>query len=92
MNYELYVLPIFRQCGDERSFAGTAFCVDGYLITAGHVLNKVQTYYVRNGSDWHPLLHELWIPRQYPDADKRGYDVALYPAAGLHTVPRAQGA
>ena len=78
-------MPIFRQCGDERSFAGTAFCVDDYLITAGHVLNKVQTYYVRNGDDWHPLQHELWIPRQFPDADKRGYDVALYPIPGLQS-------
>ena len=76
-------MPIFRKCGDERSFAGTAFCVDGYLVTAGHVLNMVQTYYVRNGNDWHPLQHELWIPRQFPDTDKRGYDVALYPIPGL---------
>ena len=78
-------MPIFRKCGDERSFAGTAFCVDGYLVTAGHVLNMVQTYYVRNGNDLHPLQHELWIPRQFPDTDKRGYDVALYPIPGLES-------
>ena len=38
MNDELshYVMPLFRRMGDERSFAGTAFCVDDYLITAKH--------------------------------------------------------
>ena len=50
-----YIMPLFRQCGDERSFAGTAFCIDDYLITAGHVINTEATYYLRNGQDWHPL-------------------------------------
>ena len=30
-----YVMPVFRRAGDERSFAGTAFCIDNYLVTAG---------------------------------------------------------
>lgn len=78
-----YIMPLFRQCGDERSFAGTAFCIDDYLITAGHVINTEATYYLRNGQDWHPLQYDQWIPRQLPTTDKRGYDVALYPIPGL---------
>lgn len=87
MNYELerYVMPLFRHMGDERSFAGTAFCIDGYLLTAGHVLNREQTYFLRNGADWHALQYDLWTPRQLPGDDKHGYDVALYPIPGLHS-------
>lgn len=80
-----YILPMFRRLGEVRSFAGTAFCVDGYLITAGHVLTTEDTYYVRNGNDWHPLQHDQWIPRQLPSDDKRGYDVAIYPVPGLQS-------
>ena len=85
MNDELshYVMPLFRRMGDERSFAGTAFCVDDYLITAGHVINQEQTYYLRNGSDWHPLQFDQWVPRQLPGDDKHGYDIAIYPIPGL---------
>lgn len=76
-------MPLFRRMGDERSFAGTAFCIDDYLVTAGHVINAEATYYVRNGLDWHPLQYGQWIPRQLPTIDKRGYDVVLYPIPGL---------
>lgn len=80
-----YVLPLFRRCDDERSFAGTAFCIDGLLVTAGHVVNTLQTYYVRNGTDWHPLQHDLWHPAQQPSDDKMGYDIAFYPLPGLRS-------
>ena len=85
MEINSYVMPVFRRPGDERSFAGTAFCIDGYLVTAGHVLSTPQTYYVRNGEDWHPLEHLMWIPRQVPAADQHGYDVAFYPVPGLRS-------
>ena len=68
-------MPIFRQMGNERSFAGTAFCIDDYLVTAGHVLTFPNTCYVRNGSDYHPLHFEQWIPKQLPTDDHIGYDV-----------------
>ena len=80
-----YVMPVFRRAGDERSFAGTAFCIDNYLVTAGHVLTNPPTYYIRNGEDWHPLEHLMWIPRQLPSSDQHGYDVALYPVPGLRS-------
>lgn len=80
-----YVMPLFRRLGDVRSFAGTAFCIGDYLVTAGHVVADAATYYVRNGSDWHPLQHDLWIPRQVPTFDKHGWDVAFYPVPGLQS-------
>ncbi|MBQ7690067.1 MAG: trypsin-like peptidase domain-containing protein [Muribaculaceae bacterium] len=85
MDINSYVMPVFRRAGDERSFAGTAFCIDGYLATAGHVLTNPVTYYVRNGADWHPLEHLMWRPRQLPSSDQHGYDVALYPVPGLRS-------
>ncbi|MBR5638410.1 MAG: trypsin-like peptidase domain-containing protein [Muribaculaceae bacterium] len=83
INYLPYVMPIFRQMGNERSFAGTAFCIDDYLVTAGHVLTFPDTCYVRNGNDYHPLHFEQWIPKQLPTDDHMGYDVAFYPIPGL---------
>ncbi len=83
--YIPYVMPIFRQMGNERSFAGTAFCIDGYLVTAGHVLTYPETCYVRNGSDYHPLHFDRWVPRQLPTSDHTGYDIACYPVQGLES-------
>ncbi len=76
-------MPIFRQMGNVRSFAGTAFCIDDYLVTAGHVIDSQQVYYVRNGNDFHVLEHDKWIPRILPADDRLGYDVAFYPVPGL---------
>ena len=78
-----FVMPIFRQAGNERSFAGTAFCIDNYLVTAGHVIDTQMVYYVRNGNDYHPLVHKKWIPEVLPADDRMGYDIALYPIPGL---------
>lgn len=78
-----YVMPIFRQFGNVRSFAGTAFCIDGYLVTAGHVIDTPITHYVRNGNNFHPLQFENWIPKIVPADDRTGFDVALYPIPGL---------
>ena len=78
-----YVMPIFRQQGVERSFAGTAFCIEGYLVTAGHVIDTPITHYVRNGNDYHPLYFENWIPEIVPSDDRLGYDIAMYPVPGL---------
>jgi len=78
-----YVMPIFRQYGQERSFAGTAFCIDEYLVTAGHVIQNPVTYYVRNGNDYHALDFKMWIPEQLPASDRMDYDIALYPIPGL---------
>ena len=78
-----YVMPIFREIGGRKSFAGTAFCIDGYLVTAGHVIDMPNTHYVRNGNDFHPLHFDQWIPKQLPADDRIGFDVAFYPVPGL---------
>ena len=78
-------MPIFRQMGNERSFAGTAFCIDDYLVTAGHVLSYKAPCYVRNGNDYHLLHFDNWMPRQVPTDDHTGYDIALYPIPGLRS-------
>lgn len=83
---ERYIMPIFRQRGKELSFAGTAFCIDQYLVTAAHVLTSPTTYYVRNGNDYHALDFDKWIPKQLPADDRMGYDVALYPIPGLKSL------
>ena len=83
MEVNSYVMPVFRRAGDERSFAGTAFCIPGHLLTASHVLQQPVTYYVRNGEDYHPLEHILWTPRQVAATDKLGYDVAIYPLGDM---------
>ena len=80
-----YVLPVFLQADAPRSFQGTAFCVNGYLITAGHVLRYPRTYYVCVGNRYVPLRHDKWIPRQVPSDDQLGYDVALYPVPELES-------
>ena len=74
-----YVMPIVRRAFDDRSFAGTAFCISGHLLTASHVLQTAQTYFVRNGEDYHPLQYIMWQPSQVQAVDKLGYDVAIYP-------------
>ena len=76
-------MPIFRQAGNERSFAGTAFCIDNYLVTAGHVIDTQMVYYVRNGNDYHPLVRKNWIPEVLPADNRLGYDIAFYPIPGL---------
>lgn len=81
--FQPYVMPIFRQMGNVRSFAGTAFCIDNYLVTAGHVIDSALVYYVRNGNDFHVLEHDKWIPNVLPADDRLGYDVAFYPVPGL---------
>lgn len=78
-----FVMPIFRHAGNERSFAGTAFCIDNYLVTAGHVIDTEIVYYVRNGNDFHPLVRNKWIPEVLPADDRLGYDIAFYPVPGL---------
>lgn len=83
MEIRNYVMPILRRAGDERSFAGTAFCIENQLLTAGHVLDNVQTYYVRNAGYDFPLEHIMWWPRQLQAEDKLGYDVAVYPVGTL---------
>ena len=80
-----YVMPIMREFGKERSFAGTAFCVDDYLVTAGHVLEPGKTFYVRNCNDYHVLEFDKWVPEQLPASDRTGYDIAMYPAKGLRS-------
>lgn len=80
-----YVMPLFRRSGDERSFAGTAFCIDNWLVTAGHVIDEPRTYFVRNGVDYHPLEFERWTPRQLAASDRLEFDIALYPLPGLHS-------
>lgn len=81
--YLPFVMPIFRQHDNVRSFAGTAFCIDDYLVTAAHVLQSPTTHYVRNGNDFHPLHFDQWIPQQLPASDRLGYDIAFYPVPGL---------
>ena len=81
--YLPYVMPIFRRSGDERSFAGTVFCIDGYLVTAGHVLDDSEVHYVRYGADYHRLERDKWYPQVLPAADRLGYDIAFYPVPGL---------
>lgn len=83
MELKNYIMPIFRRAGDQSSFAGTAFCIPGHLLTASHVLQQPVTYYVRNGEDYHPLEHILWTPRQVAATDKLGYDVAIYPLGDM---------
>ena len=83
MDLESYVLPLFRRRGDERSFAGTAFCIDGYLVTAAHVIDSESTYYAMSNGYWIPLEFSRWIPQQPVEVDKRGFDAAFYPAPNL---------
>lgn len=78
-----YIMPLFRRAGDERSFAGTAFCANGYLVTAAHVLDWNRPCYVRNGNDYNILEHHVWQPRQLRADDRLGFDVAFYPLDGM---------
>ena len=79
-------MPIYRREGDERSFAGTAFCIEGYLVTAGHVLDAGARCYARTqGGRYYPLDYDNWQPRQLPAVDRTGYDLAFYPIEGLHS-------
>ncbi|MBQ4292922.1 MAG: trypsin-like peptidase domain-containing protein [Muribaculaceae bacterium] len=85
MDIDNFVMPLFRANGDTRSFAGTAFCIDGYLITAAHVLDRESTFYALNGSHWIPLEYSRWLPKQPATVDKHGFDVAFYPVPALRS-------
>ncbi len=78
-----YVFPLLREPDNERSFAGTAFLIDGYLVTAGHVIDHNKTYYLYTGGHSYPLAWENWIPKQLPAESKLEWDVAMYPTEGL---------
>ncbi len=78
-----YVFPLLREPDNERSFAGTAFLIDGYLVTAGHVIDHNNTYYLYTGGHSYPLAWENWIPKQLPAESKLEWDVAMYPTEGL---------
>ena len=72
-----YVFPLLREPDNERSFAGTAFLIDGYLVTAGHVIDHDKTYYLYTGGRSYPLAWENWIPKQLPAESKLEGDVAV---------------
>lgn len=83
---ERFVIPIFRRAGDERSWAGTGFLVDGYLITAGHVVSQYQPYYARVDGQFVTLEPQLWSPTLLPSSDKLEYDVTIYPLPGVSSA------
>ena len=78
-DFDKYVIPVFRRERDVRSFAGTAFLADGYLITAAHVLGTETTFYTIINDRLVALDYSKWLPQQPAAVDKHGYDVAYYP-------------
>ena len=84
MNISDYVIPLTLD-ENEGSFQGTAFCIENYLITAGHVVRYVRNYHVKSENKYSELYFNNWIPKQIPAKDKLGYDVAIYPIVGLES-------
>ena len=77
--YRHWVVPIIRQSGNEQSFAGTAFVVNNYLVTAGHVITENRSYYAKVEDNYLELKPGKWIPPLIRSDDKLGWDVALLP-------------
>lgn len=79
------VVPVFRNALGDRSWAGSSFIIDNYLITAGHVLAYDQDCYVALGGELVCLSHDQWIAGQVPIDDFTGFDVAIYPMQGIRS-------
>lgn len=72
-----YILPIFLT-QDESTFVGTAFCINNYLITAGHVVSNFRMYYVKSEGKFYELSPYNWIERLIPTDDNSENDIAVY--------------
>lgn len=81
-DYSRFILPIFY-CNDETTFVGTAFCIDNYLITAGHVVSDFRVYFVKNDDEFYELSPYDWFTRLIPTKDKLEKDIAIYPMPDL---------
>ena len=79
------VVPVFMSADDERSWVGSSFLIDDFLITAGHVLTYNRDCYVRLGNEIVCLEHDKWIAGQVPIDDFTGYDVAIFPMKGIRS-------
>lgn len=74
-----FVIPIFTRRDDLRSWTGSGFLIDGWLVTAGHVLTRFQPYYALIDGHFVTLEPQLWSPTLLPANDKLEYDAAVYP-------------
>lgn len=78
---EDYVIPLFFE-PDMSAFIGTAFLIDNYLITAGHVVPNFRTYYVKNNNEFYPLDPYNWRIRLFQNEIKHN-DIAIYRFDGV---------
>lgn len=79
------VVPIFGS-PHHHWFCGTAFCIDGFLITAGHVLSRPKSYFTSLEGQLVELLPQRWTPKLVVANDRLEFDVAIYPFPGLKSA------
>lgn len=77
-----YIVPLFES-KDLTSFIGTAFCIDNFLITAGHIVPHYRIYYTKDNRRFFEIYPENWIIRQHPKEDYPERDVAICKLEGL---------
>lgn len=85
---EAAVVPVFMNAENERSWVGSSFVINDFLITAGHVLTYNRDCYVVLGDEAVCLPHNQWIAGQVPIDDFTGFDVAIFPMKDI-TSPLA---
>ena len=77
-----YILPLFYDKNDA-TFIGTAFCINNFLITAGHVVSDYRIYYTKSKNRFIEIYPDRWLIRQRPKPDHPENDIAICLFEGL---------
>ncbi len=77
-----YIVPLFES-KDLASFIGTAFRIDNFLITAGHVVPHYRIYYTKDNRRFFEIDPDNWLIRQHSKGDTPERDVAICKFEGL---------
>ncbi len=77
-----FIVPLLENKKDH-TFIGTAFCINNFLITAGHVISEYRMYYAKSGNKFFEIYPDYWIIRQHADPDHPEKDIAICRLDGL---------
>lgn len=75
-----YILPVFSE-EDDSTFRGTAFCINNYIITAGHVAPYYRIYVTKSEGSFFHL--DPFIKGSLPFINKDSIDLTAYKIKNL---------
>lgn len=79
-----YIIPLFLR-NDISTYVGSAFLVNDYIITAGHVVSDFRIYHTKIGGEMIQLSPFDWVVRRSPDENHPQNDMAIYRIDGLES-------